>query len=67
MRQGQNSYLLDVTVLSDTPTQPQRGIELMKRHKIPMKKGKRSFTKSAIRVHGKNNPHKAVMRGGIRL
>lgn len=38
---------------------------MKKRYKIPAKKSKRMFTKSAKRVHVKNslNP----MRGGIRL
>lgn len=39
----------------------------MKRHKIPRGKSKRNFTKNAMKVHGKNNPHRVVMRGGIRL
>lgn len=39
----------------------------MKRHKIPMKRSKRSFSRSASRVHPKNGLGSVVMRGGIRL
>lgn len=38
---------------------------MAKRKKIPMKKSKRVFTKTAKKVHKKNGL--APMRGGIRL
>lgn len=66
-RQGQNSYLLDVTVLSDTPADPQRKESQMAfRKKLTRKGSKRSFRKGAMRVH-KKNMKLGVLRGGIRL
>lgn len=37
----------------------------MRRRKMSRKKSRKSFTKNAVRVHGKNNYN--PMRGGIRL
>lgn len=37
-----------------------------KRHKIPAKKSKKLFTKTAKKTHKKNGGN-TVMRGGIRL
>lgn len=39
----------------------------MRRSRIPAKKSKRLFAKTAKRVHPKNSGSTAVMRGGIRL
>lgn len=41
----------------------------MKRHKMPMKKSKRVFSKTADRTHAKNlpAPRRIPMRGGIRM
>lgn len=39
----------------------------MKRHKIPQRKSKKSFSKHADRTHKKNMPKRLPMRGGIRL
>jgi len=39
----------------------------MKRYKIPMKRSKRNFSRTASSVHPKNGMGTVVMRGGIRL
>jgi len=39
----------------------------MRRKKIPTKKSKKMFTRSAGRTHKKNGTRSPVMRGGIRL
>lgn len=38
-----------------------------KRLKIPMKKSRKLFTKTAKKIHRKNAGANVVMRGGIRL
>lgn len=42
---------------------------MAKRHKIPMKKSKRMFSKNAAKTNVKNlpAPRRQPMRGGIRL
>lgn len=39
----------------------------MRRHKIPNKKSKRNFTRTASKVNSKNVTRTSPMRGGIRL
>ncbi len=40
---------------------------MARRSKMSRKKSKRSFTKGAVRVHGRNLSAGRPMRGGIRL
>lgn len=47
----------------------ERLIDMAKRSRLPMRKSKKMFSKSAGRTHKKNlpAPRKMPMRGGIRL
>lgn len=40
---------------------------MRKRAKMSRGKSKRSFSKHAVKVHRRNQPKRAAMRGGIRM
>lgn len=74
VRAGPDSYPLDVTVRTDTngvtPTTNNlkllKGEKMKNRKRIPKKKSKKLFSKTAKATH-KKNISPGVMRGGIRL
>ena len=64
---SQHSSPLDVTVLTDTITTKGDCLMAYHRKKLPKKKSKKLFSRTASKSHKKNSRGPRAMRGGYRI